>query len=144
MIRNMLPKDIQDVGQVWLTTSIIAHSFVPEEFWRSDLKIMTTEILPHPNTRGYVHEEAGVIDAFISLSGDNIGCLFVLPEKQGSGIGSALLDYVKQNHTKLYLNVYKKNESAVGFYQSQAFRLVGGSICPYTQCEEHNMLWERS
>ena len=139
-----MPDDIEAVGRVWLTTSIVAHDFVPEEFWRADLEAMTTQILPHPDTKGYVHEEAGTIDGFISLGGDEVGCLFVMPDKQGLGIGSALLDHVKQRHEKLSLHVYRKNRLARQFYESRGFRVAGQSVCEFTSCDEYCMKWDAS
>jgi len=139
----MISHDIEAVGQIWLTASIKAHDFVPAEFWSSELKVMTTEILPHPDTVGYVHEEEGLIDAFISLGGNWIGCLFVIPERQRSGIGSALLDHVKQLHSDLETTVYKKNVSATQFYSAQGFSVVGESTCEHTGCEEFRMQWQR-
>ena len=142
MIRPMMPDDIEAVGLVWLTSSLVAHDFVPEEFWRADLKAMVTELLPYPNTKGYVHEEAGSIDGFISLGGDEVGCLFVMPDRQGRGIGSALLDHVKQQHAKLSLHVYEKNALARHFYESREFRITGESVCEFTGCDEYSMKWD--
>ena len=61
-IREMVPADIEAVGQIWLAASIKAHDFVPEEFWRSDLRTMTSEILPHPRTEAYVFETGEQIE----------------------------------------------------------------------------------
>ena len=141
MIRKMTSDDIETVGQIWLTASIKAHDFVPAEFWRSDLKTMTTEILPHPDTEGYVHEEQGVVDGFISLGGNCVGCLFIIPDRQRNGIGSALLNHVKQLHSDLVLSVYKKNVAATQFYLTQGFETIGESTCKHTGCEELRMRW---
>lgn len=143
LIRKMEPEDIKAVGDVWLTTSIDAHDFVPARLWRQDLENMVTEVLPNPNTEAYVSEGQGVIDAFISLGGDTIGCLYVMPEKQRAGVGSGLLNHVKKDHTKLNLKVYKMNKSATTFYTSQGFRVVGESMCQSTNCEELKMEWNR-
>ena len=144
MIRKMTSEDIEAVGQIWLAASIKAHNFVPADFWRSKLETMTTEILPHPDTEGYVYEDAGVIDGFVSLCGNSVGGLFVAPERQRSGIGSALLDYIKERHSLLTLNVYRKNVMAARFYETQGFEIVGESTCQHTGCGELQLKWERS
>ena len=69
MIREMQPDDIEEVGQVWLAASIQAHDFVAEEFWRSELTTMTSEILPHPRTEAYVFETEGQIEGFVEKYG---------------------------------------------------------------------------
>ena len=143
MIRKMTSDDLDTVGQIWLTASIVAHDFVPADFWRSDLETMTTQILPHPDTEGYVHEGDGTIDGFISLAGNWVGCLFVTPERQRHGVGSALLEHVKQLHSALALTVYKKNADATRFYEAHGFRITGESTCKHTGCQELRMEWER-
>ncbi len=112
MIRKMTLDDIEAVGQIWLTASIKAHDFVPAEFWRSQLKTITDEILPDHGTEVYVHEETKVVDGFASLHGKRIGGLFVIPEKQRQGIGAALLNHVKQLQAELELSVYKRGSTA--------------------------------
>ena len=139
MIRKMTVDDIHRVGQIWVDASIKAHHVVPADFWRSDLKTMTTEILPR--AEGYVHESEGVIDGFITLGHCFVGCLFVEPASQRCGIGSGLLDYVKQSNRKLVLHVYHQNPEAVQFYKSQGFRITGESRCQYTRCPECIMEW---
>ena len=63
MIRRMTDEDVDDVGQVWLAASRIAHDFVSAEFWHADHKVMTSELLP--DSHGYVHETEGEIDGFV-------------------------------------------------------------------------------
>ena len=143
MIRKMQLQDIEEVGQIWLEASIQAHDFVPADFWRSDLVNMTTDILPHPVTEGYVFETEERIEGFITLGKDCVGCLFVRPEMQGQGIGAALLRYVKQRRSELELTVYQQNVRATRFYEREGFSVTGEGTCPYTGCAEHKMRWHR-
>lgn len=142
-IRKMAPEDIKAVGDVWLTTSIDAHDFVPARYWRADLETMVADILPDPNTEAYVHEGEGAIDGFLSMGGDKIGYLYVLPGKQRAGVGSCLLNRAKEGHSELHLTVFKVNKAAAAFYASQGFRFVGESVCQNTGCEEFKMSWKR-
>ena len=52
-----------------------------------------------------------------------IGALFVAPDAIRRGIGSALLNEVKQHYRWLSLEVYQKNVQAVNFYHAQGFRI---------------------
>ncbi len=144
MIRKMEPGDIEEVGQVWLTASIQAHDFVAEEFWRSALPTMTSEILPHPDTEGYVYEAGGMIEGFVCLRGAHVGGLFVRPERQGGGIGAALLRHAKKLQPQLHLTVYTKNTDAIRFYKREGFHIAGQGICQYTGCDEFSMEWSYS
>ena len=40
---------------------------------------------------------------------------------QHSGIGTSLLDRIKENKDNLTLNVYKKNANAIKFYEKKQF-----------------------
>ncbi len=51
--------------------------------------------------------------------------LYVAPEAQNQGIGSALLEHAKaESPDGLYLWVFQKNEGARRFYERHGFRLV--------------------
>ena len=50
--------------------------------------------------------------------------LFVSPENLNKGIGSSLLNFVKQRYSKLSLKCLTQNSLAVGFYLSQGFKIT--------------------
>ena len=143
MIRRMTDHDVEAVGQVWLAASLIAHDFVPAEFWHRDHKVMVSELLPGSHT--YVHETDGVVDGFVLLgTGEHssyMGALFVEPSKQGQGIGTQLLNHVKALRNPLQTSVYKQNLRSFDFYRSRDFEVVGESTCEETGCEEHVLEW---
>jgi len=143
MIRRMTSEDIETVGAIWLEASIRAHHFVPETFWRSDYKTMVTEILPDPRNEGWVHVDpaSGAVDGFATLRGDTVNCLFVRPDRQRSGVGSALLEHIQERHLSLELKVYAQNVDATRLYEARGFRVNGKSTCPYTGCAELCMAW---
>ena len=84
-----------------------------------------------------------LIQGFISMTGNYLAALFVIPESQGTGIGKALLEHVKERHTEITLNVYAKNESSVLFYEKQGFRLIEEQIEERTGEKEFIMRWNR-
>lgn len=47
--------------------------------------------------------------------------LYVLPERQGEGIGKALLDVTKKANTELSLWTFQRNASARSFYERNGF-----------------------
>jgi putative acetyltransferase len=53
--------------------------------------------------------------------------LFVSPQTQGRGVGTALLEHVAQDHLELRLDVNEQNPTALGFYTAKGFRQVGRS-----------------
>lgn len=120
IIRLMKLEETEVVADLWLETSIAAHSFVAEEFWYKHYDEIKDKYLPCSVT--YVAEEDEQAIGFISiLAWKKIGGLFVAVDFQRQGIGRTLLEQAKVLCTSLELDVYAKNEKAVQFYLKQGF-----------------------
>ena len=131
MIRPFNTKtDMAQVLSIWVDTSIEAHSFIPREFWVSKLDDMRNLYLPSSET--YVYEEMGFISGFISLAGNTIAALFVLPAHQGKGIGTGLIGKAREMHSPLHVHVYTENDRAVSFYEKNGFMTVHEDIDGHT------------
>jgi ribosomal protein S18 acetylase RimI-like enzyme len=62
---------------------------------------------------------------FAALANDLLGHLYVHPEAQNQGIGSALLESAKERRPEGFrLWVFQKNEGARRLYERHGFRLV--------------------
>jgi ribosomal protein S18 acetylase RimI-like enzyme len=75
----------------------------------------------------YVFVQAGLLLGTIGLEGDKVYNFFVSPDRQGSGIGSELLDYVEnraraQGQRKLNVD---SSLTAVAFYRKRGYRRTG-------------------
>ena len=80
MIRAFDPADEDDMIRVWLASTILGRSFLPEEHWRA----MEPEIRALvPIAEIWVIEEDGEIVAFMALLDNLIGGLFTHPDHQG-------------------------------------------------------------
>lgn len=78
-----------------------------------------------PEHEVWVAEDAGIIRGFAAVSGDLLGHLYVRPEDQSRGIGTALLDAVKRERPGGFgFWVFQKNEGARRFYERHGCRLV--------------------
>ena len=140
LVRPFAPEDTPRVMEIWLAASEEAHGFIPMEYWRSTAPLVEREILPRADTRVFVWESR--VEGFLSLiEGDHIGALFVAPERRGRGIGRALLEDAKAGRDLLTLAVYKENQNAVGFYQSQGFALLEERDDRATGRREYLMCW---
>lgn len=139
-IRPFAPGDAPRVMEIWLAASERAHDFIPMEYWRSTAPLVEKEILPRADTRVFVRE--GRVEGFLSLiEGDHIGALFVAPERQGRGIGGALLEDAKGGRELLTLAVYRENRNAVGFYRSRGFSVLEERTDEATGRGEYLMAW---
>ena len=108
--------------ELWLESTIYAHPFIAESYWRESLEVVRDVYLPAAAT--WVWQENDALKGFISVMDSRfVGALFVAPHAIRHGIGRALLDEVKQHYDWLSLEVYQKNVRAVNFYHAQGFRI---------------------
>lgn len=138
MIRDFSIKDIDVVMQLWLDTNIQAHSFIESSYWNDNFKLVK-EMMPQATIN--IYECDNKIQGFIGVTGDYIEGIFVSDEVQSNGIGKRLLDYVKDTHSKLSLQVYKKNDRAVGFYLREGFNASAEQMDETTGETELIMEW---
>ncbi|HCR0138186.1 N-acetyltransferase [Klebsiella aerogenes] len=108
--------------KLWLESTIYAHPFIAESYWRESLEVVRDVYLPAAAT--WVWQENDALKGFVSVMDSRfVGALFVAPQAICHGIGRALLDEVKQHYDWLSLEVYQKNVRAVNFYHAQGFRI---------------------
>jgi shikimate kinase/GNAT superfamily N-acetyltransferase len=141
-IRKYKPEDEHTVVEIWYQASLIAHDFVPADFWEQEKDVIRREYLPLSKT--WVYEKDQQIVGMLSLSdGQTIGGLFVDPAWQGGGVGTQLINHAKSLRAVLFLDVFKQNERAIRFYQKCGFKIVDESIQPDTGCEQFTMVWQK-
>jgi GNAT superfamily N-acetyltransferase len=68
--------------------------------------------------------EGGALAAIIAFRSDWIDQLYVLPEVQGRGAGSELLQVAKRAFDSLRLWTFQRNLGARRFYEARGFALV--------------------
>ena len=142
-IRKAAADDTQAILQIWLAASIQAHDFIPASFWQSQLINMRDTYLPL--AENYVIEENNAVAGFASLLQPDsfLAALFIAPEQQGHGCGSALIDFLKQQRRELHLSVYAENSASVGFYQRHGFSINSQGIDENTGHAELAMTWRQ-
>jgi putative acetyltransferase len=140
LIRNYRKTDLDEMVRIWYEASVTAHSFVPASFWASQKSVMKDKYLPL--AENFIFEEGGHPAGFISLVGEKVCALFVAPERQGRGIGRALLEHIKPLKGRLSLKVYRENKRALRFYKNCGFVAVDEEVDEYTGCVQVLMKWE--
>lgn len=78
---------------------------------------------------------------FYSLHDGSLAALFVVPARQGQGLGKALLEHAKRQLPTLRLQVYQQNRAAYDFYRAQGFQVAAEAMDPHTGCAEWVMIW---
>lgn len=138
-IREIHQNEVSKLADLWLSTSLKAHDFIPAEYWIENRTLMEEKYLP--NAEVYVAEDKDDILGFIALINNHVTSIFVDNKKQGKGIGSLLLNYAKTIRTELTLNVYQKKEKSVHFYNSKGFTILSETIDEPTNEKEFAMTW---
>ena len=139
MIRALQKTDIDRVVEIWLGANLQAHSFIPAQYWESNLSAVKDML---PRAEVYVYESDQMIHGFIGLSGDYIEVLFVSEAMRSHGIGTCLLNFVKAKKPKLRLQVYQKNLRAIRFYQKEEFVIHHEGVDEDTGEKDYEMIWQ--
>ncbi|OKP02033.1 N-acetyltransferase [Xenorhabdus eapokensis] len=137
MIRPFTKADMDAVLSIWLEASIKAHNFVAAEFWQSQVKNMKSIYIPASEVHVYV--QSSNVVGFYALHENSLAAVFVSPDKQGQGIGKALVNDAKNRRTELTLSVYQQNQASYEFYLSQGFYVVSEEVDEHTGCQEYFM-----
>ena len=122
MIRPYTDRDLSEVLDVWYRASLIAHSFLSEDFFETERRQIAEHWLPMADT--IVFETDGRVRGFLSLIGNEVGAIFVDPDYQGRGIGRALMDLARDSRPLLELDVFEANAIGSRFYDAYGFEFV--------------------
>ena len=122
MIRKQEERDIDVIIDVWYNSSTLAHPFLEDSFVEKVKKDMKELYIPNNET--WVYEENGEIIGFVSMMETEIGGLFVQPNRQSKGIGTQLVNFVKELHDELEVEVFEKNSIGRAFYDKYGFTLI--------------------
>ena len=141
MIRELQKTDIDTVSQIWLDANRDAHDFIPAEYWENNF-LPVKKMLLQAEVYVYMDERKNRIEGFVGLDQEYIAVIFVRKEARSGGIGKALLDFVKEKKQELTLNVYRKNERAVRFYEREGFQIIDRTVDKSTDEKEYLMKWK--
>ena len=119
MIRPFESSDSEIIIGIWYEAQTLAHPFLSKDFV-AKVKVMMKDVFI-PNSKTWVFEHEGEVIGFVAMMGNEIGGLFVNPNKQSKGIGTALVNYVKTRHESLEVEVFKNNKIGNSFYHKYGF-----------------------
>lgn len=140
MIRKFEKNDINTIMEIWENENIRTHNFIEKEYWKNNYKYVK-DILPNADIYVYVLGEQ--IAGFVGLNNNYIEGIFVDINNQHNGIGTSLLDKIKEDKENLTLNVYKKNANAIKFYEKNNFIITSENIDKNTNEIEYTMTWKK-
>ena len=141
MIRKLNDNNIDAVMQIWKEENIKAHNFIPKEYLEEKFNYVKSIL---PSAEIYVYIDKNTIEGFIGINNNYIEGIFIKEINQNKGIGTALLEKVKQLKPKLILNVYEKNKKAIKFYEKNGFKIIKENTDKETNEKEYTMIWEKT
>ncbi len=140
MIRKFNNNDIESVMNIWLESNTDAHDFINPEYWKNNYSSVRSAIM---QAEVYISETDSIINGFIGLTDNYIAGIFVSKPYRSKGIGTSLLNFVKEHRNTLILSVYEKNQKAVKFYKKSGFIIESKQIDSDTMQTEYIMHWKR-
>ena len=140
MIRKFENSDINAVMKIWKNENIRTHNFISKEYWKNNYEYVKN-ILPKADI--YVYILDGKIVGFIGLNNEYIEGIFIDINYQRRGIGTLLLNKVKEEKNSLKLSVYKKNINAIKFYEKNDFIITSENADKNIDEIEYIMTWKR-
>jgi GNAT superfamily N-acetyltransferase len=131
-IRRMELGELRDVVALWTRSKRRALAWLATEMAHTpeeDFAYFSGTICAHCDV--WVAARAGHPVALMALEGSHVDQLFVDPEAQGRGVGSALLAHAKSLHPSgLSLFTHVRNLHARAFYEARGLRAVRFGVSP--------------
>ncbi|MEO8290357.1 MAG: GNAT family N-acetyltransferase [Gaiellaceae bacterium] len=122
-IRPVEPGDTEAVADVFLAAAA-EMTYLPELYTEAETRTFIRDVLL-PNNEVWVAEEGGRVIGFAGLGEDSVRHLWVQPEAQNRGVGTALLALAKERRPGgLQLWVFQRNVGARRFYERHGFTLA--------------------
>ncbi|MEO9801730.1 MAG: GNAT family N-acetyltransferase [Reichenbachiella sp.] len=125
-IRAFKETDTDTLINVWYQSSSLAHPFLTADFMEQEKKNIREIYIP--NTLTWVVTTDDQIDGFISMISNEVGAIFVHPNKHGQGLGKQLMDHVSLLHSELEVEVFKNNSIGRAFYDRYGFEQIAESV----------------
>lgn len=116
IIRKFNDFDLKRVMRIWYEGNLESHDFVDKNYWEKNFGFVKRSL---PESEVYVYEIDGYVVGFVGIDEGYIAGLFVDKEYRGVGIGTKLIEYVKELYDFFTLHVFENNYGAVTFYENR-------------------------
>ena len=122
-VRSARTGDIDTIADVFIA-SFGTLTFLPKLHTDDETRGWIRDVM-FPAHAVWVAETSSGVVGFGAVHDDLLGLLYVHPEHQGRGIGTALLDVVKRERPRGFdLWVFQRNEGARRFYERHGCTLA--------------------
>ncbi len=116
IIRKYNEFDLKRVMRIWYDGNLEAHDFIDKEYWDRNFGYVKRAL---SEAEVYVYEINGYVVGFVGIDEGYLEGLFVDKEYRGLGVGTKLVDYIKERYDFFTLHVFENNYGAVTFYENR-------------------------
>lgn len=116
IIRKYNGFDLKRVMRIWYDGNLEAHDFIDKEYWDRNFGYVKRAL---SEAEVYVYEINGYVVGFVGIDEGYLEGLFVDKEYRGLGVGTKLVDYIKEKYDFFTLHVFENNYGAVTFYENR-------------------------
>ncbi|RYD98734.1 MAG: GNAT family N-acetyltransferase [Sphingobacteriales bacterium] len=125
-IRPATAVDYPAIMAIWESAVSATHHFLDPAHFDLFKTLIPETFLPQLDVFA-VDDEQGKMQAFFSVSADNLEMLFVDDAVRGNGIGKQVIAYVLDQLKVNKVDVNEQNSQAVGFYLKMGYQQIGRS-----------------
>lgn len=129
-----------EILDLWMRSMTRGNSFIENDFWQKHYDTAKETYLTEKDNFVYIEDDK--IVGFICVDSSNsIRGVFVDPEYENQGIGTALIEFVKERSPMLNMNIYMKNRRALDFASYHKFLIDGAVKDPLNNEIQYTMIW---
>lgn len=123
-LTQALDSDADEIADVYLASRADALPYLRRVHTDNEVRAWMTEVALKRGETWVVKRDSAIV-GFITLMGEEVEHLYVLPGNYRRGIGRTLLNLAKTRRpNRLYLYTFQRNTSARAFYETQGFRII--------------------
>lgn len=129
-----------EIFDLWQRVETKSNSFISDNFWETHYDEVKKKYFTNSECFAYTSDDK--IVGFVCISEkNNIAGVFVDPDFQNQGIGTALIEYAKTEYSMLNVNVYAKNREALKFAANRGFIIDGAVLNSDNDEIQYTMIW---
>ena len=142
MISDWDKSKVDELMDFWLKNIKNSYDFIDGTYWEGLYEGFKNNYILDSET--YVYEEDQKLIAFVSIIEEgNIIAFFVDKDQQDRGVGSELLNFIKEKYDQLDISIYKQNTIARTFFANEGFRILYEQNDVNTGEAEYFMRWRK-
>lgn len=133
-IKKAGPEDYSALLEIWEAAVRATHDFLNEDDIQS-IRVQVKQLLPKAEGLVVAWADGRPVGFMgLTLPGKTVGgqaeidMLFITPDRHGQGVGTAMIDFARQQCPRLKLSVNEQNPKARIFYEHRGFVVVGRSM----------------